>query len=1125
MISHSSFISIKRLLFLSLLIIGILIVFLYGITALKAIKEQRIEQVVAEKKNNGINISQNFKELEILVKEKNLDKLKLKSKELKDNYEKIIQDLLDTKEYLENNNINPIIIARLDNYLNKYQSDIGEIVDNLDKAKDLKDYEGEMSSIIGINQDLISEIPLNPYPFKANNDEKVIKRQISDLKILSNSLKIGDIKLNETQSGELENILSPFFVSQNIETIPSEYLSETEEIQFTQSIKDLADSLDKDPLTILNYVRSNIDYVPYYGLKKGSDSTLIEKAGNDFDQASLLIALLRYSGYPAKYKYTRVKLSLNDTMNLLGIDDPISAAKILSNTHIPYTLYTDLNGNPLFFVLDHIYIEAYLTYDYSRGINQTDKDKTWVSMDPSLKTTYHSQLIDIIDEMNFNESVFYEKYLKGDYNNLKPIGAYKQEITFYLTANHPDLTYEDILTKSYKNKENLEFIPNTLPYEIIENISEYSQIPDNLKHKIEFKLINNNQELLSYTTNVDNIANKQIIIDYPAATQQDQDVIDLYDSIYDIIPLSIVNVKPSVKINGEIKAVGNPISLGEKETLSMRFLMPKKENNVIIDYEEDKIEKEAVSGNTEAIAINTDRIILPETRPSQDTQTNEFISSQKLYRTALDYLYRLESSHNELSQTLGAGFVNSAVRAIVFNGIEINYQNNEPYSFNWKGLRIDSSAKINYYSHFTEINKNKKRFLCLFGLESSLNESSIFEDDYDIESISTVKGLRLINQGNIPDTNVVKITKDNRYIIDTLDISQELKNKFKTSIDKGNVIYTPDKKITYHSFQGMVYIDINPNTSEGGYIIGEGLNGGYTVENFATVMMKFFAERLSNLTAEIISPTQGQVFTQGDKIYFNIHYEGNDNEACYNWYEQGVLDTSLYAIGELGLKTGYGTDKVVEVVIIERIPDDGGDDPIKISEDFNPKFIIKNTAFNNNSMTEQEIQSFLDEKGGNNPNHISKRVFDGHKVAYWIKKGADLGGINPKILLAKMQTEQGLIIGPRSISPEQEWIDWAINAGYTEDIVYARYKGFITQMVLGSQEFLRRWYDKASDFDYLLKIDINETTTDNWQPIKVLNAATFSLYKFTPHIYEGGRLVYTIYNNFFGINDLGGIIE
>jgi len=917
--------NIVRYLMLSVLVILIAVPFGFG-----------TGEALTVGKQAGANIEKSIKEIEQLITSGNLDKIKIKAQEIDKNYQQAVKDLVKTRDFLKSKKADPKILARLDVFEKGFKTNIGGLVNILNKAKKISDFRNALVKIKDINQKNTGKSYgkiQNPTPFKATGDGKIIKKKISNLEIKALKtvdLKISNLKLkkNENQEKKSFSAATSQIFQQNLiqtESIPLEYLAETEEIEFSQSIKNLADGLDKDPLKILNYVKNNIDYVPYYGIKKGADATLIEKAGNDFDQSALLISLLRYSEYPAKYERGQIKLGLNQAMNLLGVDDPIVAAELLSKTRIPYILYTDQNDNPLFFSIEHIWVEAYITYDYTRGINQNTNlaDKMWVPMEPSLKTVYYSQLADIIDEMGFNVNNFYENYLQGNYSQQKPIEAYQQEIENYLSANHPDLTYEDILTKGYKNSEKLEFIPNTLPYEIVENFSEYSQAPENLKHKIQFKITNKESglELLNYTAKVHNIADKQMVLTYVAASSADQQVIDQYSSIYDIAPLSLVRMKPVIKIQGEIIAGGSSasleITLGKKEELIMRFLVPTKNGGQLTETEQDKIEKEMLVGNDEGIAINTDRIVLPELRPSQDIQTAEFLSAQKLYRTALNFLDRLQKSNQEIAQTLGGEFTNAATRAIVFNGVDVNYQNGEPYSFDWKGLRIDSSSTINYFSHFgNDIKRNQIRFMYISGMEASLNESSIFEDDFNIEAMSTVKGLRMINQGQIPGRSMVKITSANRSVINTLNISAETKTKFRTAVDAGNIIYTANQQYTYGNFTGLVYINLNPLTGDGGYIIGEGLNGGYTVGEWTSLFKLFWQLRtLTNITANFAAPTQGQQFIKGDNIRWTITYSGLLPTQPLSWYEFGDINSNRFDAGNQLIMAGYGATASVSVVI------------------------------------------------------------------------------------------------------------------------------------------------------------------------------------------------------------------
>lgn len=90
--------------------------------------------------------------------------------------------------------------------------------------------------------------------------------------------------------------------------------------EITDEIAALARGLQYDPVAIYNYVRNEIDHIPYYGLTKGAALCLIEKSGNDLDQCSLLAALLKESGYTPIYNYGTMTIPLNtaDDMDMLA---------------------------------------------------------------------------------------------------------------------------------------------------------------------------------------------------------------------------------------------------------------------------------------------------------------------------------------------------------------------------------------------------------------------------------------------------------------------------------------------------------------------------------------------------------------------------------------------------------------------------------------------------------------------------------------------------------------------------------------------------------------------------------------------------------------------------------------
>src|ERR1044071_1332826 len=82
----------------------------------------------------------------------------------------------------------------------------------------------------------------------------------------------------------------------------------------TAEIQALARGLENNPVRIFNYVHDKIRHVLYFGSKKGAQLTLLERSGNDFDQCSLLMALLRAAGYTnAVYQFGWMGIPYDDS--------------------------------------------------------------------------------------------------------------------------------------------------------------------------------------------------------------------------------------------------------------------------------------------------------------------------------------------------------------------------------------------------------------------------------------------------------------------------------------------------------------------------------------------------------------------------------------------------------------------------------------------------------------------------------------------------------------------------------------------------------------------------------------------------------------------------------------------
>jgi hypothetical protein len=165
------------------------------------------------------------------------------------------------------------------------------------------------------------------------------------------------------------------------EARPSTIIPTAVNATFTQPTLD-ADSQDsdmlwataafiQDPLTAFYQVRG-FAYDPYKGSLRGTRGTLWGEAGNSLDQSSLLIAMLRAAGVPARYRHG--SLNTTNAQTLLASMFPPSQG--LAGYQPVGEPTADPLNDPALLALaqDHWWVEAYLP------------GQGWTNLDPSFAT-------------------------------------------------------------------------------------------------------------------------------------------------------------------------------------------------------------------------------------------------------------------------------------------------------------------------------------------------------------------------------------------------------------------------------------------------------------------------------------------------------------------------------------------------------------------------------------------------------------------------------------------------------------------------------------------------------------------------------------------------------------------
>ena len=361
-------------------------------------------------------------------------------------------------------------------------------------------------------------------------------------------------------------------------------LAATPEIVLDDEIRALAEQLEKHPVKIFEYVRNNFVYEPYWGSLKGSKRTLLEKAGNDVDLASLTMALLRASGINCRYVCGTIEMPIADVARWIGVDDPAQIARTFQENGIPFE--TAVSGGRISKIrLNHTWVVAYVDYFPYHG-TRNETPNTWIEIDPSFKQNTFTTKSDLQTTIGINPDTLLtnvkaqtEVGADGLYAAKVPeafilseIFSYQEPIRSYLAAN--SLTTENVFRQRKVNEEKYGLFPVTDNYEIVSRGLSFSALPASLSGTVTFTLKNEDgSQAFTHKTPLSSIADARITLGYTPATDGDRrNILDNADA--EAFPVYMVNLVPELKIGDAVAGTGAPIGMGHKQELEITFGIP-----------------------------------------------------------------------------------------------------------------------------------------------------------------------------------------------------------------------------------------------------------------------------------------------------------------------------------------------------------------------------------------------------------------------------------------------------------------------------------------------------------------------------------------------------------------------
>jgi transglutaminase-like putative cysteine protease len=642
-------------------------------------------------------------------------------------------------------------------------------------------------------------------------------------------------------------------------------LAETIEVKFTPEIRQLAEDLEYNPTKIFNFVRNYIDFVPTYGSIQGAQRTLLTGKGNAFDQASLLIALLRVSGIAAKYEYGTVQVDIDKIKNMLGgFTDSMAALRLMASGGIPVKGLVE-GGTIKAVQFENIWVTAWIDYIPSRGAVHKQGD-TWIPLDPSFKQDTFTPGVDFAVAVPFDTQSYLNEIqstaivdettgsITGVNTDLAQtrVNDYGAQVEAYLNGNYPNATEEHILRNGEIIRKELPFLPLNLPYAVVAKGWEAPALPSNLRHKLIFSVVKDvydqaAETSLNFTVNLSEIAGKRVTISYAPATDADKSTIRSLmpkphadgspiqiSEIPSSFPSYLINLKPELRIGGQLMATGVAANMGFSEQLSITLQSPSKSVRAV--------DKELVAGEHYAIGLDVmpleedaieekilnhydllEQVKIKTVYPSKDDLYGEF-----LHTMAVGYFDQADAFEQRLSKMMGIVSHRLPSIGIVQSSLHVRYVFGFPYTVSAEGLALDIQYSASMTFALDGNNESVKTFNFVSGLYESGLEHAVPEQLFStttnpVDGVSTVKILSVANSQNIP---IYTITAANIAAI-LPKIQTGINAEILSAVNAGKEVITPERNVTINGWTGTGYIVYDPANGNGAFMISGGKNGGF----------------------------------------------------------------------------------------------------------------------------------------------------------------------------------------------------------------------------------------------------------------------------------------------------------
>ncbi|HSX59427.1 MAG TPA: transglutaminase domain-containing protein [Tahibacter sp.] len=629
-------------------------------------------------------------------------------------------------------------------------------------------------------------------------------------------------------------------------------LAATEDVQLTPDILAKANALGRQPLPIYQWVRNNVKFAPTYGSIQGSDYVLKTLEGNAYDQASLLIALLRASGINARYAYGTVEVPIAQVKNWLGnVTTAEAALQLLGQGGVPAVGIVQ-GGTITHVQMEHVWVEAYVDYIPSRGARHVAGD-TWIAMDPSFKQFDYLAPIKPSDAATLDMSQYVATLQSsgevdataGWARNLAH-DASNAQVGNALTAYRNFLDVEDAQLSEITGGravrvQTATYLAATLPYTLNSVANRWSELPASLRWSFEYRI--DGTTLLS--RGLPALAGSQIAVSFEPASAADADLLRSYlpgtvddlGDLPDAVPAGDANLRPVLAVNRTAVASAPARALGEELIATLRLHRPgqgwsqSQKTLIAGDYQAVKLDL-GVLAAADFDRVKADSEFLGDKIAGQDYTglDTHLVGGIPLQGVLLSYFAHIDN----VSRMLG-GWTDTVFQRLPSYGSV----SSTSVVTKWMGIPIDYSPQgltldIDHLSHAAVDRANDLDRTRIFnrnaGALASTYEHLVLQWGLakSGETPQATSAVKLLAAAQASGQRVFHVTNANlQTALNAMTLPASVETRIAEFVNAGYTVDAHESTVSFGGTTSAGYVAIDPTTGAGAYLIASDANGGY----------------------------------------------------------------------------------------------------------------------------------------------------------------------------------------------------------------------------------------------------------------------------------------------------------